>query len=335
MDRSKTQFRRLQALDEAIRDNKHPNCLSFSMDWEVSQKTIQRDIEFLKYSLDAPIEYDRGKQGYFYTDTNWFLPALNISEGELFALMLGAQAMSVYSGTPIAGTLRGILSKISAALPDVVSVIPEDAVQGVSFVGLPARPIDPEMWRTVVRAIRARTAILVTYRAEAKSTSKSYTIHPYHLTNLHCDWYLLARIPPHDDLTQFALSRCESAQLTDQHFTPPASKLIEQRLQETFGQFVRTGNEPTHRVRVAFDSEVAPRVTARQWHRDQNVKLKKDGSGTIEFPAASLEEIQRWVLGWGRHVKVLAPKRLCGQLAREAAALQSIYGRSREKRNSE
>ncbi|MGK0256975.1 MAG: putative DNA-binding transcriptional regulator YafY [Candidatus Azotimanducaceae bacterium] len=319
VDRTKTQFRRLQALDVEIRDGRYPNCLSFSVDWEASQKTIQRDVEFMKYSLGAPIEYDRGKQGYYYTDTNWFLPALNVSEGELFALMLGAQALSVYSGTPIAGTLRGILAKISAALPDVVSVIPEDAFQGVSFVGSPARPIDPEMWRTVVRSIRGRVAVNVTYRAEAKPTNKSYTIHPYHLANLHGDWYLLACIPPHDDVTQFALSRFEKAILTNDHFPAPDRHAVEDRLHEAFGKFIRTGGDKLHQVRVAFTKDIAHRITARQWHFDQKLKQRKDGSGTLEFPAASLDEVTRWVLSWGRHMKVLVPAelhRMCNEQVR-------------------
>jgi len=323
MERSKTQFVRLQELDTAIRRGKYPNCLSFAQDWEVSQKTIQRDIEFLKYSLGASIEYDRGRQGYYYTDTNWFLPALNISEGELFALMLGAQAMSVYKGTAIAETLQAILDKIAAALPEVVSVRPDDAAIGLSFVGLPSRPVDPEIWRTVVRAIRNRTAILATYRAEAKAESKSYRIHPYHLANLHGDWYLLACLPPHGDVTQFALSRFERAAVTNDHFPEPDRQAIEDHLHETFGKFVRTGREPLHKVRVAFTKDIAHRLTARQWHPDQKLKQHKDGSGTLEFPAASLEEAMQWVLGGGRHVQVQSPDELHAMVAAEIEAMNA------------
>lgn len=324
MDRSKTQFVRLQELDGAIRRGKYPNCLSFSLDWEVSQKTIQRDIEFLKYSLGAPIEYDRGKQGYYYANENWFLPALNITEGELFALMLGAQATSVYRGTPIAETLQRVLDKISAALQEVVSVLPEDAAQGISFVGLPARPIDPDIWRTVVRAIRARTAMLVTYHAEAKTTSKSYTIHPYHLANLHGDWYLLARIPPHDDLTQFALSRFEKATLTHDYFPAPDHHAIEARLHETFGKFVRTGSEKLHKIRVAFTKDIAHRITARQWHPEQKLTYRKDGSGTLEFPVASLEEAMSWVLSWGQHANILAPAALRRMIDEQIRGMMAV-----------
>ena len=325
MDRTKTQFRRLQALDEAIRDGRYPNCLSFSVDWEVSQKTIQRDIEFMKYSLGAPIEYDRGKQGYYYTDHNWFLPALNVSEGELLALALGSQLAAVYQGTPIAETLGSILDKIADSMPDIVSVVPEDIAHDVSFVGYPSRPNDPEMWRAAVQAVRRRVALDVTYRAEAKSKSKSYRIHPFHLASIKGDWYVLACIPPHEDITQFALSRFEGMSLTDVHFHPPSAQLVTQRIHEAFGRFIRTGNEPLHKIRVSFDAEIAHRITARQWHPDQKLKTKKDGSGTLEFPAASLEEAMRWVLGWGRHVRVVSPRGLTAAVRQEAMETVAIY----------
>ncbi len=109
-------------------------------------------------------------------------------------------------------------------------------------------------------------------------------------------------------MTQFTLSRFERAALSDKHFMPPPQGEVKQRIKEAFGQFVHSDNEPVHKVRIAFDAEVAHRITAREWHPGQKLKTKKDGSGMLEFPAASLEEAMRWVLGWGKHVKVLGPK---------------------------
>ena len=74
MERSKSQFPRLLELDRRIRSKEYPNCLTFSEEYEVSQKTIQRDIDFLRDQLGAPIEYDRDRKGFYYTDQNWFLP---------------------------------------------------------------------------------------------------------------------------------------------------------------------------------------------------------------------------------------------------------------------
>ena len=51
MKRSKTQWKRLLVLNERIKSGKYPNCSSFAKEWEVSTKTIPRDVEFLHYQL--------------------------------------------------------------------------------------------------------------------------------------------------------------------------------------------------------------------------------------------------------------------------------------------
>ena len=56
MKRSKTQFKRLTELTDRIRDGREPvNCLILATEWEVSQKTVQRDIDYLRDQLHAPL----------------------------------------------------------------------------------------------------------------------------------------------------------------------------------------------------------------------------------------------------------------------------------------
>jgi predicted DNA-binding transcriptional regulator YafY len=42
-----------------------------------------------------------------------------------------------------------------------------------------------------------------------------------------------------------------------------------------------------------------------------------------------LEEIERWILSWGRHAKVLAPPQLKEQIANTVLALANRYGNAR------
>jgi predicted DNA-binding transcriptional regulator YafY len=323
MYRTKTQFMRLQALDEAIRQKRYPNCLSFASEWEVAQKTILRDIEFIKYVLGAPVDYNRRKQGYYYKHSNWFLPALSVSESELLSLALGAQAATLYQDTPLAKELNKILEKIVDSLPENLSIVLEEVMNNVSFVGHPARTIDSEIWRTFVKAIARHTVLNITYRSEGKPNAKSHLLYPYHIANIQDDWYVFGVIPPHDNIIQFALSRFESVKTTKKSFQFSAQEDVKKRIQEAFGHFIPRGIEPIYDVCIAFDSDISHRITARQWHPKQILKTNEDGSGTLEFTAASLEETMRWVLGWGRHVKVLEPKKLKKLVALEIQNMQN------------
>ena len=84
MTRNKVQLQRLIFIDRAIKEGMRKgelaNCSSMGAEYEVSSKSISRDIDYLKHQMDAPIEYDQKKHGYLYTEDTYKLPAISISE---------------------------------------------------------------------------------------------------------------------------------------------------------------------------------------------------------------------------------------------------------------
>ena len=58
MKRSKLQFERLLKLDQQLRQQKYPNCFTLAATCDVSVKTAQRDFDYLRDRMGAPIQYD-------------------------------------------------------------------------------------------------------------------------------------------------------------------------------------------------------------------------------------------------------------------------------------
>lgn len=308
MDRTKSQFNRLMALDQAIRTGAYPNCLTFSAQWEVAQKTIQRDIEYLRDALGAPIEYDRDKKGYYYTDTTWFLPAMSLTEGDLFYLLLASKVVEQYRGTPVADHVEQVFRKVAEHLPDAISLKPEWVFGHFSFTSPPSKPVDVGIWETVVRGLLHRRSVRIVYRAMTAKAGKDRVIDPYHMANLQGEWYLFAWCHRERMIIQFAVPRIRSAVLVDGTFEIPKDFNPAKLLENTFGRFVLADKVQT--VRLRFDKEVAPWVLERQWSPRQKAIKRKDGAVELSFPAAGLFEVFRWVLSWGHHVKVLEPGEL-------------------------
>src|SRR5262245_8629434 len=65
---------RLAAIDQAIRAGHWPNASTLARTLEVSPRTIQRDLTFLRDRLAAPIAFDPVHNGYAYTDKEYRLP---------------------------------------------------------------------------------------------------------------------------------------------------------------------------------------------------------------------------------------------------------------------
>ena len=75
-------------IHQAIVSGKYPNATTLAAEIEVVTKTIHRDIEFMRDRMGLPIEYDERKYGYYYTEEVSAFPTLQITEGELVALLI-------------------------------------------------------------------------------------------------------------------------------------------------------------------------------------------------------------------------------------------------------
>jgi len=327
MNRGKAQFARLMALDGQIRDGQFPNCLTFSKRWEVSQKTVQRDIDFLRDQLGAPLGYDREKKGFFYTDEHWFLPSVSLSEGELVATLLAARALEQYRGTPIAADLERIVRKLSDLLPEQVEIQPEWLGTRFTFTGPPARPVAPEIWTTVMRGLLRQRTLEIVYRSAEATEDTRRKLDPYHLANLSGEWYVFGWCHRKEQVAQFALPRIRKAKLLDAPFNLPADFDPARLLSTAFGRMA--SEEGVHEIRLLFSKDAAEAALERQWHRSQKVKRRASGEVEISFMAAGLEEVAHWVLAWGHYVQVLGPPALRENIRNEVRLMATALGPDR------
>ena len=311
MKRTKSQFNRLLELDRHIRAGEYPNCLTFAAEWEVTQKTVQRDIDDLRDEMGAPIQYDRDRKGFYYEDKTWMLPSVLLSEGELLAVLLASRMLEQYRGSPVAKQVEGVFTKLAELLPEKLSIRPELLYSRFSFRGSPAKPVNAEVWATVVRGLLSQQTVRMAYRPfEGGSVrpGKESQVNPYHIANLQGEWYVFGVHRGHTDVRQFSMARIEKATLTSQHFDVSPDFDAERLLSPAFARYA--GGGETHAVRLLFAREVADWVTEREWHPAQKLRRRKTGEIELEFPAKGLYEVQRWVLSWGHCVKVLAPNQL-------------------------
>ena len=89
------QIERLLQLDELLRTKQKHTQASLAQALEVSDRTIRNYLDLMRDRFYAPIENNR-QQGYYYTDSDWQLPNISLSQGELFALTLGARMLEAY-----------------------------------------------------------------------------------------------------------------------------------------------------------------------------------------------------------------------------------------------
>lgn len=323
MQRTKSQYARLIELDRRIREGGFPNCLTFAEAWGVSQKTVQRDIDFLRDQCGAPIAYDRERKGFYYENKSWWLPSVALSEGELLGVLLAARVAEQYRGSPVARQIGRTFEKLAGLLPDSIALNPSLLYSRFTFTAPPAKPVDEKVWTTVVRGLLARRTLKVTYRTfdSDVTAGKESRIDPYHIANLQGEWYVFGVHHGHEDVRQFAMARIMKTTLTDHAFTVPVGFDPKKLLDGTFARYAGDGDVKT--VRILFNKEVAGWIEEREWQPQQKLKRRKNGDVELEFHAKGLFEVQRWVLSWGRWAKVLEPAELVESIKEEICAMST------------
>lgn len=86
---------RLLQIDQLLRTAPRQTAVTIAEALEVSERTVRNDLAFLRDRFSAPLNFNRQK-GIHYTDPDWRLPSISLSQGELFALTLGARMLQAY-----------------------------------------------------------------------------------------------------------------------------------------------------------------------------------------------------------------------------------------------
>ena len=99
-------------LHKRIKDGYYPNAMRLSERFGISHRQAQRDCDYLRRKLEAPVAFDRSKQGYYYTE-NFSLPdsirvedPREISNIVALADMLGDDGESTQIGIPYSALLQ-------------------------------------------------------------------------------------------------------------------------------------------------------------------------------------------------------------------------------------
>lgn len=317
-------------MHERIRAGRYPNCRKLADELEVSSKTVQRDIDFMRYRLGLPIEYDQLHFGFYYTEPVANFPNIEISEGELIALYIGQKALTQYKGTSFEGPLATAFRKISDGLPDTISITWSELDSAVSFRNVGRSTTDIHLFEQLSHAVFKQLEVRFDYKKPEGSHYESRYVQPYHLGCIENLWYLFAFDIDRQQLRTFALPRIRNVRVSKTRFRRPADFSIGKFLGESFGVFSKP-TKTKYAVRIGFDSFAAPRVEERQWHPSQKIKQMRGGKIELSLTLGTLEEIERWILSWGVHAEVLAPEELRTRMANVAAEL----GRRYEKRKAD
>jgi predicted DNA-binding transcriptional regulator YafY len=276
-------IRRYTLIIEKIGKNQYPSfeiIKDFLLEhsFEVSARTIQRDIEQIRFEFGIEIVYDRNRNGYYInTETNFnndsflrFLEIVNTAELLTESLKETKDTLN-YISFESSGNLRGI-----------------------------------EHLKPLLFAIKNNRKVSFSHENFDTGKQRKYAVRPYLLKEYQNRWYLVGILGGTNEFRTFGIDRVLDLQIKEETFKPETNINPNELFENTIG-LTYCYNE-LEEVVLSLTPLQAKYLKSLPLHKSQEVVLENENEVQIKLSIIPNFEFKQRVLMLGENVKVLQPR---------------------------
>ena len=277
---------------------------------ECTRATVARTIADMRNYLNAPIDYDNRRNGYYYAQAAdqpmYELPGLWFNADEAVALMTCHELL----GNLQPGLLGPAIEPLRQRLQKIL-----DARQGgagqlarrLRVLGISRKAPAADVFGPLSSALTLRRRLRFDYDGRARGERSVREVSPQRLVRYRDNWYLDAWDHGKDALRMFAVERIGKVQLLELKAREVADAELDAVLAAGYGIF----SGPVAGTAVLrFSAHRARWVADEIWHPDQVARWLPDGRYELAVPYSDERELLMDVLKHGPDCEVLAPEAL-------------------------
>ncbi len=308
---------RLLFILNLLRSRKNLNAAQLAAECGVTERSIYRDMLSLS-EANVPIYYDNG---YKVASEN-FLPPLNFSFEEYRALKMALESSPLSKAGSYAELFRQVQAKIEAGLTDGVREQKRFAIP-TTDVEVPLtvhEELAASFFTQIEEAVLHDLVLDMEYDSIAAGVARR-EVEPYFIVFRGRAFYFVAYCHEREDFRTFRIDRVKALAIKAEHFRRKSG--IDAK--SYFGgswQFHR--GEPVEVV-VRFVGRAARVVASSRHHADETVEVVNPEEVIYRVTVSGIEEIKRWILGFGAEALVLEPPELRDSMVALVKALAALY----------
>lgn len=267
----------------------------------------------------APITYNRGEKGYYYTDPAYSIDNIPLKKAEVQALHNALALLLEYKGTGIFGEVEEAVEKLvskvkigmmkqESGLDAIVELERGNSNTGLQWLGV------------LVKAITEKTVVAVRYKKFNADESKEHMLHPCFLKEYRNRWYVIGWHQKHKSFSVFALDRITEVTPVPNVYEPPPFNPA-QYFKNVIGM---TGSEEKpQEVVLKVNKTELPYLLSQPVHPSLKLVNQHEDFGTVALKVVINFELRNFILGLQPFVEVLKPTTLRNEIAallKQAAA---------------
>ncbi|MBF8983809.1 YafY family transcriptional regulator [Lutibacter sp. B2] len=281
------QIDRLFQIVYILLDKKHVTAKELSEIFEVSTRTIYRDVDTLSMA-GIPIYTNKGKGGGISIFDNFVMNKSVLSKKEQNNLLLGLETIKATEYEEVDKTLFKLKSLFNRS---------DDHWIEVDFSHWGGSKNDKSKFEELKLALTTARTIHFDYY-DSYGTKTTRMVHPLKLVFKEKAWYLKAYCLLKKDYRIFKIHRINNLQITDNIFDRAQYNLAQTDL-----SYKNTSNKIT--LKITLSSKAIHRVYD-EFNINSIIK-NEDGSFSITFLTFEDEWLYNYIISFGKHIKIIEP----------------------------
>lgn len=256
----------------------------FEHGFEIGDRTIQRDIEQIRFEFGIEIKYDRYKNGYYIDYEN----SLNIESFFRFLEIVNTAELLTESLLESNDSLKHISFDTGGGLKGIENLKP------------------------LLKAIKDNRKISFTHFNFHTEKSRKYTLKPYLLKEYQNRWYVVGIIGGFNEFRTFGIDRIENLEIKTETFKPDKKMNPIEMFNKTIG-LVYSENTP-QTIILSFTPTQGKYVKTLPLHSSQRILIDDEYECRISLEVVPNYELTQQILKHGETVKVIEPQCLIDEI---------------------
>jgi predicted DNA-binding transcriptional regulator YafY len=283
----------------------------------VTERSIYRDILALS-EANVPVYYDNG----YKLASDSFLPPLNFNYDEYLFLKMAIESSPLKATDKYTDLAKQIQVKIEAGLSDNVRQHSRFTPVATHIeIPMTIEQERGERFYGVIEEAATNSRCLKISYDSIQSGPSERVVEPYFIIFKSRAFYFIAHCRMRNEVRTFRLDRVSAVEPTEDLFTRRDDINAETYFEGSWRVY---SGDPV-KVVIRFTGAAARVVSSGIHHAAELIEETDDGAVLYTVTCRGLQEIQRWILGFGAEAEVIAPKELRDELRTIGTYFKDTY----------
>ena len=289
----------------------------------ICDSTIEKDLFSMRMEHDAPIAYSKRNRGYFYTEKNFSMDDVPLTEKDVNAIKAASTILHQFKNTSLFSQYEFAIQKILDRAISSSKSISQEEEEVIQFESLPTVRGNENL-ELFLEAIKNKKTVQFNYFNYSKNEKTVRRVHPYLLKEYRNRWYLTGKSELKDKVITFGLDRIYDPIVLEQKFTVDSLFSPDNYFKHSIG--ITVFNELPDEIIIETKPILSKYLESQPIHHSQEIKeIKPNGNHIFSFHLLITYELKMLLLGFGKDCKIISPPHLKSQILSDLKELLDNY----------